>query len=117
MTNLAGLKPRRKAERNKGNPAYLAAVRELPCVICTEWGMPQLSETTAHHPIHGRFSQRRVPDEMAIPLCDGHHQGLWDASKIALHKEPSKWRRMYGEDHEFTAPTQDKLAHLLRGSK
>ena len=103
-----------KGAKAKPNPAYLKAVRELPCIICREFGEQQLSPTTAHHPVHGRFAQRKVPDEMAVPLCDGHHQGLWDDSKVALHKEPSKWKRLYGEDHEWVAPTQDALAHLLR---
>jgi hypothetical protein len=100
---------RLKEPRAKRNPAYLERVRGERCVICEAFGEQQLSPTQAHHPIHGRFSQRRVPDEMAIPLCEGHHQGLWDGSKVALHKEPSKWKRLYGEDHEYIAVTQDRL--------
>ncbi len=109
MTNIAGIPVRQKAEKVKRNPAYLERVRGLPCCICEAFGEWQMSPTSAHHPIHGRFSQRRVPDEMAIPLCEGHHQGLMDGSKVALHKEPSKWKRLYGEDHEWIAVTQDKL--------
>jgi len=93
----------------KADHAYLAKVRELPCCICEAFGEPQLSATTAHHPIHGRFSQRKTPDRMAIPLCDGHHQGSFDGSKIAVHAEPTKWKRLYGEDHEYSAITQDRI--------
>lgn len=93
----------------KPDPAYLSRVRELPCCICEAFGEPQRSPTQAHHPIHGRFSQRRTPDRMAIPLCEGHHQGQFDTTKIALHREPEAWREAYGEDHEWIAPTQDKL--------
>jgi hypothetical protein len=108
--NLAGLPPLGlKAEKAKPDPDYLDAVRELPCCICEAYGEPQLSPTTAHHPIHGRFSHRKVPDRMAIPLCDGHHQGNFDHSKVAVHREPTKWKRLYGEDHEFTSATQDRI--------
>lgn len=115
--NLTGLPVAPKPAKVKPNPAYLAAVRQLPCCICEAWGEFQNTPTTAHHPIHGRMSQRKAPDEMAIPLCEDHHQGLWDNTKVAVHREPSKWKRLYGPDFDWIAPTQDKLAHLLRGTK
>lgn len=108
--NLAGKPPLGlKEPKAKPDPAYLAKVRALPCCICEAFGEAQLSATTAHHPIHGRFSQRKTPDRMAIPLCDGHHQGSFDGSKIAVHAEPTKWKRLYGEDHEYSAITQDRI--------
>ncbi len=97
----------------KPRPLYLAAVRQLPCCICEAWGLPQLSRTYAHHPIHDRHSQARRPDETAIPLCEGHHQGLIDGSKLAIHRAPQAWREEYGPDTNWIAPTQDRLAHLL----
>jgi hypothetical protein len=109
MTNLAGLPPRQKEAQEPDDPEYRAAVRELPCVICDAFGERQMSPTTFHHPIHGRFSQRKVPDRMGIPLCDGHHQANFDNSKVAVHREPAKWKRLYGEDHEYIAVTQDRL--------
>jgi hypothetical protein len=107
--NLTGQAIHQKAERFPPDPAYLARVRELPCCVCEAFGGPQLSPTTAHHPIHGRYGTRKAHDYKAIPLCDGHHQGTFDTSKVALHREPSKWRRLYGEDHEYIEVTQDKL--------
>ena len=98
-----------KEPKAKPDPEYLKKVRSLSCCVCEAFGEPQLSPTTAHHPIHGRFSQRKVPDRMAIPLCDGHHQGNFDNSKVAVHAEPTKWKRLYGEDHEYVAIVQDKL--------
>lgn len=92
---------------------YLAAVRMLPCCICDAWGMPQLSPTTAHHCICGRYGTRKSPDSHAIPLCDGHHQGTFDTSKIAIHRERKTWVEEYGPDTDWIAPTQDKL-ELLR---
>ena len=55
-----------KQPRADDNPAYLAAVRQLPCIICVEFGMRQQSRTEAHHVFHGRFSQRKSPDEAAL---------------------------------------------------
>lgn len=112
------IKPRpiyQKEERQPERPDYLAAVRGLPCVICDAWGMPQLSQTIAHHPICGRYGTRKAPDIAAIPLCDGHHQGDFDASKIAIHRERSAWVDWFGKDTEYIGITQDKLAHILEG--
>lgn len=102
-----------KAEKAEPNPAYLAAVREMPCIICESFGLIQTSPTTAHHPIHGRFSGRKRPDETALPVCDGHHQGLYDTTKIAVHRESDRWRKMYGNDTDYVAVIQDRLEHLL----
>lgn len=109
--NLTGARPLGLKSRESGkDPAYLSKVRELSCVICRAFGEPQLSPTQAHHPIHGRFSQRKTPDRMAIAICEGHHQGEFDTSKIALHREPKAWREKYGADHEWIALTQDMIA-------
>ena len=66
--NLTGQTVAQKPKRAKPNPAYLAKVRELPCIICQSFGLPQNSPTQAHHVIHQRGSFRKVPDEMSIPL-------------------------------------------------
>lgn len=91
------------------DPKYIAAVRELPCCICDAYGEPQRSPTQAHHCIMGRYGTRKTPDRMAIPLCEGHHQGDFDTSKIALHRERKAWREAYGADTDWVAVTQDKV--------
>lgn len=91
------------------NPAHMAKVAAMPCVICTEWGLPQESPTQVHHVIHGRYGKNRVPDTMTIPLCEGHHQGMFDTSKVALHREPAKWQRLYGPDHEWLSWVEQRL--------
>ena len=98
-----------KPEKQGKDPEWLAQVASLPCVICAEYGMQQLSPTQVHHCIHGRYSARRAPDRMTIPLCEGHHQGLLDTTKTALHQEPSKWKRLYGEDTTWISWTENKL--------
>ena len=103
MTNLAKRPPLGlKFKTKKKDTKYLDYIRSLPCIVCQEHHEPQNSVTTAHHPIHDRFSSRKTSDQDAIPLCEGHHQGLWDLSKIAIHKEPQLWRIKYGSDFSYT---------------
>ena len=103
---------RRKSSKSRAghDQARLAAIAVLPCVICTEWGMDQRSPTQVHHCIHGRYGTRRTPDSMTIPLCEGHHQGLFDTSKIALHREPSEWKRQYGDDTGWISWAEERIA-------
>lgn len=98
-----------KPTKVKSDPRYLELVRGLPCVICESFGEIQNSPTAAHHWIMGRGGTRKTPDQEAIPLCEGHHQGLRDTSKIAIHREPEAWREAYGRDRDYVAVTQDKI--------
>jgi hypothetical protein len=88
---------------------YLAQVHELPCCICEAFGEIQLSPTQAHHPICGRYSQKRAPHHDAIPLCEGHHQGDFDTSKTAIHRGKKTWMAKYGSDRDYIDVTRDKL--------
>lgn len=99
-----------KPERQGKDPAYLAKVRALPCVICQSFGEIQMSPTTAHHPRDDWHSRAKRPDRTAIPLCDGHHQGTFDTSKIAYHRDRAEWRDLYGKDTDYIAVTQDRIA-------
>ena len=107
--NITGRPIVAKSARANNNPRYLAGVHRLPCVICHEFGLPQLSPTQAHHPIHDRGGFRKVPDHEAIPLCEGHHQGDFDTSKIALHRQPAEWREAYGSDRDWIGWTQKRM--------
>lgn len=111
--NLTGQALHQKAEPKVANKAYLRAVRGLPCVICDAFGMQQLSLTAAHHWIMDRGGNEKTPDGQAIPLCDGHHQGTFDTTKVAIHREPAKWRELYGADHEYIEVTQDKVEAMI----
>jgi hypothetical protein len=105
--------PRKSARAASGKePDYLAALHMLPCCICQAFGEVQLSPTQAHHTIHGRYSTRKTPDRAAIPLCEGHHQGLMDTSKVALHQQPDAWRWRYGLDTDYIAGTQEIIDNL-----
>ena len=102
MTNLAKKPPLgQKVKTKKKDAKYLLKVRQMPCCVCKRFGESQNSATTAHHPIHDRHGTNKRADSLAIPLCEGHHQGLWDKTKIAIHKEPKLWRETYGADWSF----------------
>lgn len=105
---------RRASPEGQEDAAYLGRVRSLPCCICEAFGEEQLSPTTAHHVFHGRFSRLKTPDNMAIPLCDGHHQGDRDTSKLAIHRAKATWAERYGEDHEYSAATRDRVERMIQ---
>lgn len=104
--------PRFRQPRPPANPEYLQRVRELPCCICEAFGEVQLSPTQAHHTICGRFGSLKTPDECAIPVCEGHHLGLLDTSKVAIHNGKKTWVEKYGPDTDYIATTQDKIGDL-----
>jgi hypothetical protein len=91
------------------DPDHMGKVAQLPCVVCYHHGLTQQSRTTVHHCIHGRYSGRKVPDRQTIPLCDGHHQGRWDNTKIAIHNGKETWRLAYGIDTDFIAWTLEQI--------
>ena len=93
---------------------YLTKVRQLPCCICEKYGLHQTSLTTAHHPISFRYSMKKVPDSMAIPLCDCHHQGMWGGSKgkIAIHKTKRLWEESYGLDTDYIESTRERTKQI-----
>jgi hypothetical protein len=88
-------------------------IHRLPCIVCQEHFEVQQSPTEEHHLIHGRYSQHRVSAENTIPLCDGHHQGKFDLSKIALHRSPSAWKWKYGQDHKYLTATNREIERWL----
>ncbi|SLN74934.1 hypothetical protein ROJ8625_04128 [Roseivivax jejudonensis] len=94
----------------KAGLEHMRRVRELPCVICQRWGFVQTSPSEAHHAIHGRYSARKAPDTATLPLCCEHHRESNDPAKIALHANPSRWKREYGMDTDFLPIVADLLA-------
>jgi len=108
--NLTGKGPLGLKDRANGkDPAWMARVAQLPCVICHHYGYEQLSRTQVHHCIHGRYSARKAPDRTTIPLCEGCHVGLRDTSKLAIHQAPSQWRRVYGADTDWISWVEQRL--------
>lgn len=110
MNRIIHPKPvQQKTGKAAKDPAYLARVRRLPCCICDAYGFQQMSPTEAHHPICERYGNEKVPDREVIPLCNGHHTGDFDTSKIAIHRVRFEWVTTYGSDRDWIAATQDRI--------
>ena len=100
MPDLAGRGPLgQKAGKAKKDPARLAVIARLPCVICGA------RPVEVHHCISGRYSQRKAPDSMTIPLCWMHHQG-----PEGIHGSKDAWEAKHGPDTGFL-PRVDALLH------
>lgn len=89
-----------KSGRSARDPARLARVKQLPCVIC---GAAPPSD--AHHCIHDRFSQSKAPDSMTIPLCKSCHQDGPDA----IHANKRDWQERNGPDYGYLKEVDDML--------
>lgn len=100
-----GKKGTKRKRQGKEDAAYLSLVRRLPCVICGA------QPVDAHHPIMGRFSQSRVADDQAIPLCRGHHMG--GPGYISVHNDRADWEGLYGLDTDYVEETQ-KAVETMR---
>lgn len=87
-----------KPARPERDPAYLALVRDLNCACCGGWPVE------VHHPISGRYSQRKAPDRDAIPLCRIHHQ--------MRHDHPDLWTSIYGPEDALIEPTRAAVERL-----
>lgn len=57
--------------------AHLAAIRDMPCILCEALGRPQMGrKVDAHHVRIWEGAAQRAHDELAIPLCHSDcHQG------------------------------------------
>jgi len=98
-----------KQPKAKRDPKRLARVAELPCVVCYFYGLPCSSPVQVHHCIHGRYSQARAPDSATIPLCEGHHQGEFDNTQLAVHRNKAEWELKFGPDTDFIEWTNKEL--------
>jgi hypothetical protein len=46
---------------------------------------------------------------MTIPLCEGHHLGLMDTGKIAIHRDRAEWGARYGRDTDWLGWVEARL--------
>lgn len=91
MPDLAGRPPLgQKTGHGKKDPTRLEAVTQCACVICGFWPVE------VHHCISGRYSQRKAPDSMTIPLCYACHRG-----QHGIHANKAAWEGRYGLDTSY----------------
>jgi hypothetical protein len=89
---IAWPKPEKPIRGGSEAKAYMEKVAELPCSCCG------LQPVVLHHPIMGRFAQRKATDFDVIPLCPAHHD--------ELHADVTAWREKYGEDTLYIVLTR-----------
>ncbi len=106
---LTGQGPTPKPPKRARDPGRMQQIAAMKCIICDLYGLPQKSPTQVHHVIHERHGTRRSGDDLTIPLCEGHHLGMFDKSKVALHREPAEWQRLYGNDFDLIEATNERL--------
>lgn len=105
-------KPRRegpKAPRIKPgrveDPAHLARVRSLPCIVCQRNGLDQTTPTEAHHIRASVGMGQKAGDHEAVALCASHHR----TGKVSIHLAPDLFKWMYGTERELLEKTLEAL--------
>ena len=106
--NLTGKGPlglkQPKPERGTAKArAYMARVKQLPCIICRKPG-----PSDVHHVICDRYGQHKASDMETIPLCKEHHQH----GPEAIHTNKKAWVEKHGPDHAYI-PTVWKWLNVL----
>ena len=90
-TPLKPVSAKRKAHKasaeGRAGKAHMAAVAQLPCVICGA------RPVQVHHVIHGRYGTRKAPDTDTIPLCRSCHD--------SLHAGKEAWAAKWGPDYTY----------------
>lgn len=109
--NLANRGPMgQKAEKLPEDPAYLARVRQRPCVRCGKHGPNEAHHCRDLPDYNERGLYKRLPgaalrshDHDAIPLCQECH---W-----LFHNRRSEFHATCGRDYSHIGPTRAALRH------
>ncbi len=100
-----------KRPATKAEKLHLSKVAALGCICCAIDGRGW-RPANIHHIREGYGMGQRAPHMETLPLCEGHHQGLRDCSKVAFHKSPIVWREWYGEERQLVAAVNATIAKL-----
>ena len=85
---------------NAKEKLHLNKVARIGCYCCRVDGLGEVP-AMIHHIREGKGMGQRASHFETIPLCEGHHQGNWDTSKLAFHRSPRKWRERYGRESDI----------------
>jgi len=72
------------------DPAHLAAVRRLPCLICAKPGPNDAAHIRSGSPLHKKRNTgfgEKASDMWTLPLCRAHHDEQHSGNELAF------WRR------------------------
>ena len=83
--------------------AYMARVRELPCVLCQKIGTLQDTPTAAHH----AFDTAARSDWLTVAICHYHHQGAGGFHHLGEREFNRRYRT---SEAELLAMTIERLA-------
>lgn len=95
----------------KAEKTHLSKVAAFGCLCCAIDGRGW-QPANIHHIREGYGIGQRAPHTETLPLCEGHHQGLLDTTKLAFHRRPAEWRARYGQERELVAAINATIAKL-----
>jgi hypothetical protein len=103
-------KPEPQLRNGYKDKKRLAAIHNLPCVICVEFGLEQETRTIAHHPI-GFGMGKKASDALAVAICDFHHTS--GGKGHAIHETPLKiWEEKFLTQERLLELTNQLLGGL-----
>ena len=101
-------KPRRKSAaasrikpRRVSDPAHLARVAALPCIVCGA------QPVEVHHIRATVGMGQRASDLETLPLCHSCHRT--GGAGVAFHAGPREWERLHGTERELLALILERL--------
>jgi hypothetical protein len=83
---------------------YLAAIHDLPCVLCRALEQEQTTRTEAHHTREGQGMSQRAQDWLAIAICTEHHTG-----RRGIHGDKSALRQAKLDEMDLLALTIEAM--------
>jgi hypothetical protein len=84
LKRLFGLRARARLQLGERDPAYLAMVRQCPCLKCTLEPAGEAAHVRLNSAAHGKRGAlgKKPGDRWTVPLCPEHHR----EGKDALHR-------------------------------
>ena len=109
----AKFRARKKRRITPEEQAHMDAVRELGCIACDidgAWSPTPEIHHVKRRPDGQKYGYgQKAPHYRVLPLCEGHHRGMWDTTKQAFHKNPDAFEARYGNENELLALIDAKL--------
>lgn len=101
------LKPDLTLRNGYKDPKRMAAIHNLPCVVCFAKNLEQKTRTIAHHKI-GMGIGKKASDLLTMALCEEHHT----KSFHGIHNMPlSTWEMLFFTQDECIEMTNRMLEH------
>lgn len=99
----------RASKEGQAEAAYMAAVKQLPCVITGKYGVD------VHHCQSGRYGSRKASDYDVIPLAPEMHRHEYGPG--AYHYNKAEWEALHGPDYAYVRQVQLQILGEVRDEK